>query len=98
MQTYVVLVNFTDQGIRNIRDLRQRWGNAHKRIEALGGTIQFYLTMGQYDAVAITQLPSDEVAAGVALTVGSLGNTRTTTLKAFTEEQAFKIVEGLPSA
>lgn len=91
------LVNFTDQGINTIRDLPQRWDDSRKAIEAAGGSIQFHLTMGEYDIVAIAEFPSDEVAATAALAVGSRGNIRTTTLKAFSEEEARKIVQALPA-
>lgn len=96
MFTYTTLVNFTDQGIRNIRGLSERWKGARTAIEAAGGSITYYLTMGNYDSVVITQFPSEEAAAAAALTVGSLGNVRTTTLRAFTEEEAGKIVASLP--
>ena len=88
MPTYISLVNLTDQGIRNVKESPQRLGAAKKAIEAAGGkVIGFYLTMGRYDMVLIFELPSDEVAATVALSVGSRGNVRTETLKAFPGDQ-----------
>ncbi len=96
MAKYVTLVNFTDQGIRNIKELPDRWDEARKGIEAAGGSIEYYLTMGQYDAVVITDFPSDEVGAAAALSIGSLGNVRTETLKAFTEEQTRQIISSMP--
>ena len=98
MATFISLINFTDQGIRSIRDLPERWKASQAAIEAAGGSIQLYLTMGQYDEVAITEFPNDQVGAIVALTVGSHGNIRTTTLKAFNEEEALQIVAGMPPA
>ena len=98
MPKYVTLVNFTDQGIRTIKDLPQRWDDARKSLEAVGGSIGYYLTMGRYDAVVITDFPSDEVAAAAALGVGSLGNARTETLKAFTEEEARRIVGSMSAS
>ena len=96
MLTYINLVNFTDQGIRNIRGLPDRWKGARTAIEAVGGSVTYYMTMGNYDAVVITQFPSEESAAAAALAIGGLGNVRTTTLRAFTEEEAGKIVASLP--
>ena len=96
MPTFISLINFTDQGIRTIRDLPERWKTSKAAIEAAGGSIQLYLTMGQYDEVAITEFPTDEAGAIVALTVGSHGNIRTETLKAFSEEEAVKIIGGMP--
>ncbi len=96
MPKYITLVNFTDQGIRNVSDLPQRWDEARTAIEAAGGTIEFYLTMGQYDQVVITEFPSDEVGAAAALAVGRGGNIRTETFKAWDESTARKIVQGIP--
>ena len=98
MPTYVMLANFTDQGIRNVRDVPQRWDAGRKAIEAAGGSIQFFLTMGQYDLVAIIDLPNDEAAATLALGIGSQGNIRTTTLKGFTEDEARKVFAAIPAA
>ena len=57
-----------------------------------------FLTMGEYDVVSIVEMPSDEMAASVLLSLGRLGNIRSTTLKAFSAEEARKYVQGLPSA
>ena len=62
----------------------------------VGGKVQaWYLTMGQYDAVLITEFPNDEAGAKFALSVGSLGNVTTETLEAFTEAEYRKIIGGL---
>ena len=98
MPTYIILLNFTEQGIRTVRELPQRWDNSRRAIEAAGGTIQLFLTMGQHDMVAIGEFPSDEAAATLTLAIGSQGNVRTTTLRAFSEEEGRRIVQGLPSA
>lgn len=97
MPTYITLINFTDQGIRNIKDSPKRLDAAKKMLKAMGGDLkQFYLTMGAYDIVVVAEAPNDEVVAKFALAVGSLGNVRTTTLKAFTEAEYRKIIAGLP--
>ena len=88
MPIYISLVRWTEQGIRNVKESPQRLDAAKKAIEAAGGKwLGFYLTMGRYDMVLIFELPSDEVAATVALSVGSRGNVRTETLKAFPADQ-----------
>ena len=97
MPTYVILGNYTDQGIRNIRESPQRLDAARQAIEAVGGSIQWFLTMGQYDFVIIGEAPSDEVYAAIVLAVGSQGNIRTTSLKAFPEPEYRRIIQGLPS-
>ena len=98
MPTYIVLVDFTDQGIRTIRDAPQRMDNARRAIETAGGTLQLFLTLGEHDMVAIIEVPNDEAYASFALATGSLGNIKTTTLKAFPEAEARRIIAGLPSA
>lgn len=97
MPTYISLINYTDQGIRNIKDSPKRLDAAKKLLKDLGGELkQFYLTLGRYDIVVVAEAPSDEVVAKFALALGSLGNVRTTTLKAFTEAEYRKIIAGLP--
>lgn len=97
MPTYVSLINYTDQGIRNIKDSPKRLDAAKKLLKDLGGELKaFYLTMGAYDIVIVAEAPSDEVVAKFSLAAGSLGNVRTTTLKAFTEAEFRKIVGALP--
>ena len=97
MGTYIGLINFTDQGIRNIKDSPNRAETARKAIQDLGGDMTgLYLTIWAYDFVVILEAPSDEVVAKLVLTLGALGNVRTTTLKAFTEAEFGAIVAGLP--
>ncbi len=97
MPTYISLYKLTDQGIKDIKDAPGRVEEAFKAWEAMGGKlIGFYAVMGEYDYVAIGEAPSDEVAMTFALGVGSLGNVRTTTLKAFTTEEFAEMVKKLP--
>jgi uncharacterized protein with GYD domain len=91
--TYIVLANFTDQGIKNIKDSPKRVDAMEQVIQKAGGKlIGFYATMGQYDLVMIAEGPSDEVAFTQLITMGMLGNVRTTTLKAFTRQEYAKIL------
>lgn len=97
MPTYVILMNLTEQGIKNIKDAPARLGETTKAIEAAGGKlVAFYTVMGPYDYVAIAEGPSDEVAMAQLLALGMAGNVRTTTLKAFTTEQLAGILKMLP--
>ncbi len=98
MPHYIVLVNFTDQGIRNIRDLPQNVAAADQQLEAAGIKIQRFFTLGQYDLVAVVEAPDDEAMAVAALRLGSTGNVRTTTLKAFTQDEFLHLIEHLPSS
>ncbi len=86
MTTYVLLLNWTELGIRNVRESPKRLDAARKQLEEMGGSFKdFYLTMGEYDMVAICEAPDDAVAARFAITLGMNGNVRTRTLKAFPE-------------
>ena len=70
-------------------------GLAKREAERIGGKLTLYWTFGEYDLVCILEAPNDEAAMEFGLKVGSLGNTRTTTLKAFTEEEIAKVVNKL---
>lgn len=97
MPTYVVLNNWTDQGIRSVKDSPKRLDATRKAIEAAGGKVLgYYLTMGRYDSVLIVEGPSDEVAATLALSAGSQGSIRTETLKAFPEDEYRRIIAKIP--
>jgi uncharacterized protein with GYD domain len=97
MPTYVILMNLTEQGVKDIKAAPERIGNAAKDLEAAGGKLlAFYTVMGPYDYVAIAEGPSDEVALAQLLALGLAGYVRTTTLKAFTVEQFAEILKKLP--
>ena len=97
MPTYVLLMKLTDQGIKDIKNAPQRIEDAVKGLEAVGGKLEIFCTvMGDYDYVAVGECPSDEVAATFLLLLGSLGNVRTTTLRAFTKEEFAEMVKKLP--
>ena len=97
MPSYLSLINWTDQGVRNVKDSPQRFDAFKQAVEAAGGRIIFlYMTMGAYDLATLVELPSDETMARMVLAVGTLGNVRTTTLKAFTEAELRSIIGGLP--
>jgi len=97
MPTYVLLMNLTDQGIRTIKGAPERIAAAIETWESMGGSMRsFHMTMGAYDYVAIGEAPSDEAGAAFLLGLGSLGNVKTTTLKAFTKEEAGSIIASLP--
>lgn len=97
MQTYILLIKLTEQGIKDIKNAPKRMELAVQSLEAMGGKmIGIYSVMGEYDYVAIGELPSDEVALKFLLGLGAAGNVRTTTLKAFTREAFVGIVEKMP--
>jgi len=97
MATYIMLFRFTRQGIQNIKESPARVEAAKQMFQAMGAKVkEFYSVMGRYDTVFILEAPDDETVAKAALAIGSLGNVRTETLRAFTEDEYKKIVAGLP--
>ena len=97
MPTYVTLLNYTQQGAQHIKESPERVEKAKAAMRAAGGEMKaFYLTMGQYDAVTISEAPSDEAYATTILAVAAGGNVRTETLRAFTEEEYGRIIANLP--
>jgi uncharacterized protein with GYD domain len=92
----VVLANWTDQGIRAVKETPKRAEALRKIVEAAGGKVVLLLyTMGPYDAVSVTELPSDEVANEVAFRIGMQGNVRTVSMKGWTESEIGKIIQKL---
>ena len=97
MSAYIHLMKLTDQGIRDVKNAPQRIDEAAKGLEALGGKLtHFYCTMGEYDYIAISEGLSDEVGMSYLLKLGSQGNVRTTTLKAFSKQEFAEMVKKMP--
>jgi uncharacterized protein with GYD domain len=89
MPTYITLIRYTKQGVKTFSELSQRIEETKTAGEPVGAKlVGYYLTMGQYDAVAITEAPDDATIAKLALAAGARGNVRTETTRAFTEEEA----------
>jgi len=97
METYVILGKYTEKGAANIKQGPARLEAVRKAVEAAGGKwLGFYLTMGQYDYVLITQAPNAQAAASLLLATGAQGNVSTQTMRAFTEEEFKGLVASLP--
>jgi uncharacterized protein with GYD domain len=97
MPSYITLVKWTEQGIKNVKDSPARLAAAGKTIEAMGGRfVGGYYTMGEYDLVVISEGPTDEAATAASLAIAGAGSTRTTTLRAFTAAEFTEIVKKLP--
>lgn len=96
MTTYIMLANWTDQGARNVKDSPNRLDTAKKALQDMGGEFKaFFMTMGEYDLVAIYEAPDDAVAARFNLQLAMLGSVRTRTLKAFPEAAYREIVRSV---
>lgn len=93
MQKYVILINWTEQGVANARDTVDRYHAAKQAWESAGGTFDLALwTLGAYDLVAVVSAPDAETVAAFGLRLGAAGNLRTTILRAFDESEMAGIV------
>ena len=93
MATYISLINWTDQGIRNFSDTLQRSDAAKALAQRMGGSIaSIYWTVGQYDLVTIAEFPDDETGTAFLLALGSQGNVRTTTLRAYNSAEVAGVI------
>ncbi len=95
MGHYILLLNWTDQGIRNIKDSPKRAAAFEKMVKKMKGEASYYYTLGQYDLVAMVKLPDDDSVIKLGLELGRLGNVRTTTLKGWTKQEMAGIVSTL---
>jgi uncharacterized protein with GYD domain len=94
METYVVLMNLTERGLRDLKEAPARIEAAAEALEAAGGRLLgFYAVIGGYDYVAIAEVPNDDVARSQLLNLSMLGNVRTTALKAASREEFSETVK-----
>ena len=96
MRSYVILANWTDQGVKNSRDTLKRAKSFRAVIESRRGKLREHLyTLGEYDIVMVTEFPDDETAAAAVLTLASLGNVRAKTMRAFTDGETAAVIAQL---
>jgi uncharacterized protein with GYD domain len=96
MPRYIALLDWTEQGIRNVKDTIKRAENAKAMARKLGGKLDVWYTLGEHDIVSLVEMPSDEAYNKFALWLGSQGNIRTTSLKAWTQDEMSKLIDELP--
>ena len=97
MATYILLGQFTEQGIRNVKDTTKRAQALNDLAKKFGATVtSTYWTIGQYDVVAIIDAPDDMALTGLLLSLGAAGNVRTQTLRAFSADQMGQILGKMP--
>ena len=88
MATYIVLTNFTDQGVRTAKDTGKRSDAIKDQAKKFGVTVkEFYWTLGSYDVVGIFEAPDDASMTALGLAIGAGGNVRTQTMRAFSREE-----------
>jgi uncharacterized protein with GYD domain len=96
MATYIVLGQFTDQGIRNVKDTARRAEAVRAVAKKLGASVKdVYWTLGRYDIATIIEAPDDAAATAFLLSVGALGNVRTECLRAFSADEMGRILAKL---
>lgn len=97
MPTFISFLNWTDQGIRNVKEAPQRAEAAKALLKKMGGEVkEIYITSGDRDIVFVAEVPDGDVMAKFALAVAAQGNVRTRTVRAWTEGEFAKIVADLP--
>ena len=97
MHTYIWLVKFTDQGIRNVKETTKRAKSFKEMAEKKGVKVKEILwTMGRFDLVLVIDAPNDETISSLTLGLGMSGNVKTETLKAFSAQEMDQILKGLP--
>ena len=97
MHTYIIYVRYTQQGAQHIKQSPTRLESARKLFAAAGANLKaWYLTFGQYDALMIAEAPDAETISRLTLHLCSLGNVRTETVRAFTEEEYNQVIAELP--
>lgn len=97
MPTYVTLFRWTQLGIENVKNSPTRLDAARQMFQQMGGEVKaFYLVMGQYDAVMVSEAPDDETMAKISLAATAHGAIRSETMRAFTEDEYREIIGELP--
>lgn len=97
MPRYVVLIDWTEQGVRDFKSSVDRYEAASDQLEALG--IRFtdiYWTLGTHDIVSMVDAPDDETLAAGLLAIAGAGNIRTTTLRAFDRDEMRSVIAKTP--
>lgn len=97
MPTFISFLNWTDQGIRNVRDAPHRAEAARSLLGTMGGEVKtMYITSGEHDILLVAEAPDGDTMAKFALAVATQGNVRTHTVQAWTEAEFGKLVSQLP--
>jgi len=97
MPMYIVLINFTQKGIENIKNLPKWSEDAKKVVKSVGGeTKDIHFTMGRYDIVSVVEAPNDEAMTKILLARARIGHLRTETLKVISADEMTEIVKELP--
>lgn len=92
-----MLINLTQKGIENIKDLPKWSKDAGNVVKSVGGKVKaLYFTMGRYDLIAVVEAPNDQAMMKISLVREQVGHIREETLKAFPVDEMINVVEELP--
>jgi uncharacterized protein with GYD domain len=92
LSSFVIFGNWTEQGIKRVSEAPKRVNETRSMIEKAGGKMQLFYTAGKYDFVMIVEIPKDDDLMAILLCIASMGNIRTTTMKAWAEAEGDKIL------
>jgi uncharacterized protein with GYD domain len=93
MPTYIIIGTFTDQGIRSVKDTTKRAQALREMAKKIGVTVRdIFWTLGQYDVMSVLDAPDDEAVTALGLSIGALGNVRTQTLRALSENEITRVL------
>lgn len=96
MPTFMNFINWTDASAKDPKGMRQRQAGAKEMVAKCGGTVKgLYVVTGQYDAVLIAEIPDGDAMTKFVLSAGQTGHVRTTTVRAYTEDEIGKIVDDM---
>ncbi len=96
MPHFICFLNWTDEGAKNAKSVSERHDAAHSLAASLGGKVESaYVTTGQYDVVVTLDMPDGDAMAKFALTIGTRGQARTTTVRAFPHDEISKIASSI---
>lgn len=97
MAKFITLINYTQEGVEEFEGIPDRLERARALAEEMGGELEeFYLTLGQYDAVAITEVPDAKSHTAGVVTLSKQGTIETESLRAFDEDEMGEIIEAIP--
>lgn len=93
MARFVILGNWTEQGIKNVKETTRRARTAQEAAAKQGGKLDVWWTMGRYDIVAVLDVPNTEAALGFLVSLGMQGNVRTETLQAWSASEVDEVLK-----
>ena len=92
MPRYISLLDWTEGGVRDFKATVDRAEAAREAAKQLGGDYEVYWTLGQHDLVVVAEFPDDESATAFLLKLGSMGNVRSKSMRAYNAAEMRDII------